>query len=191
MRDPEDTRQALGRVSLSPPDMSWPEHFSCERERLRPLLGPIAGPIADELQHYGSTAIAGLSAKPIIDMMAPVVSLDQADALAPCLATAGYRKIDAGFIKRRFFRRIAADLAYHLHLVVSPTWPLKNELLFRDWLIQHPEVARAYEALKVKLAAKYGDDMPRYTAEKTSFLRATVNDARLSQYLPIEEDWDE
>ena len=187
MHDPEYVRQELGSVSIAPPDISWSEHFSCERERLRPFLGPIA----DELQHYGSTAIAGLSAKPIIDMMAPVVSLDQADALAPCLATAGYRKIDAGFIKRRFFRRIAADLAYHLHLVVSPTWPLKNELLFRDWLIQHPEVARAYEALKVKLAAKYGDDMPRYTAEKTSFLRATVNDARLSQYLPIEEDWDE
>jgi GrpB-like predicted nucleotidyltransferase (UPF0157 family) len=187
MHDPEHVRQALGRVSLAPPDISWPAHFSSEREHLRPLLGPIA----EDLQHYGSTAIAGLSAKPIIDMMAPVVSLDEADALAPCLATAGYRQIDAGFIKRRFFRRIAADLAYHLHLVVSPTWPLKNELLFRDWLIQHPEVARAYEALKVELATMYGDDMPRYTAEKTLFLRRAVNDARLCQGLPIEEDWDE
>ena len=187
MRDPEHARQALGHVSIAPPDMSWPEHFSRERERLRPFLGPIA----DELQHYGSTAIAGLSAKPVIDMMAPVASLDQADALAPSLATAGYQKIDAGFIKRRFFRRIATDLAYHLHLVVSPTWPLKNELLFRDWLIERPEVARAYEALKVELAAMYGDDMPRYTAEKTSFLRAAVNDARLCQGLPIEEDWEE
>jgi GrpB-like predicted nucleotidyltransferase (UPF0157 family) len=189
MRDPEHTRQALGRVSIAPPNVSWPEHFSCERERLRPFLGPIA----DELQHYGSTAIAGLSAKPIIDMMAPVVSLDEADALGRCLATTGYQKIDAGFIRRRFFRRIAAgeDLAYHLHLVVSPAWPLKNELLFRDWLIQHPEVALAYEALKVELAAMYADDMPRYTAEKTSFLRGAVNDARLCRGLPIEEDWDE
>ena len=85
--------------------MSWPEHFSCERERLRPFIGHIA----DELQHYGSTAIPGLSAKPIIDMMAPVVSLDQADALDAGLATAGYQKIDAGFFKRRFFRRIADE----------------------------------------------------------------------------------
>jgi len=104
---------------------------------------------------------------------------------------AGYQKLDAGFIKRRFFRRNAANLAYHLHLVVSPTWPIKNELLLRDWLIQHPEVARAYETLKVELAAIYGDDMPRYTTEKTSFLRRTVNDARLCQGLSIEEDWDE
>jgi GrpB-like predicted nucleotidyltransferase (UPF0157 family) len=189
MRDLEDTRQALGRVSIAPPDTSWPERFSRERERLRPILGRIA----DELQHYGSTAIAGLIAKPVIDMIAPVVSLDQADVLGLSLVTAGYRKIDAGFIKRRFFRRTAddADLAYHLHLVVSPSWPLKNELLLRDWLIQHPEVARAYEALKVKLAARYGDDMPRYTAGKTSFLRGVVNEARVCQGLPIEDDWDE
>jgi len=189
MRDREQTRQALGRVSIASPDKSWPQDFSRERERLRPFLGPIT----DGLQHYGSTAIAGLSAKPIIDMMAPVLALEQADALGPTLAIAGYQKIDAGFFKRRFFRRFAdeTDLAYHLHLVVSPTWPLKNELLFRDWLIQHPEVARAYEALKIELAEMYGDDMPRYTKEKTSFLRRTVNEARISRGLPIEEDWDE
>jgi len=189
MGDLEHTRQALGHVSIAPPDTSWPEHFSRERQRLRPVLGHIA----DHLQHYGSTAIPGLSAKPIIDMMAPVDSLDHADALGHGLAPAGYQKIDAGFIKRRFFRRIAddADLAYHLHLVVSPSWPLKNELLLRDWLIQHPEVARAYEALKVELAARYGDDMPRYTAGKSSFLRDVINEARLCQGLSIEDDWDE
>jgi len=189
MRDPEHARRALGRVSIAPPDTSWPEHFLCERERLRTFLGRIT----DQLQHYGSTAVAGLSAKPIIDMMAPVGSLDQADALARRLAMAGYQKIDAGFIKRRFFRRVVADadLAYHLHLVISPVWPLKNELLLRDWLIQHPEVARAYEALKVELASRYGDDMPSYTAGKTSFLRVVVNDARLCQGLPIEDNWDE
>jgi GrpB-like predicted nucleotidyltransferase (UPF0157 family) len=102
-------------------------------------------------------------------------------------------KIDAGFNKRRFFRREekGADLAYHLHLVVCAIWPLKNELLLRDWLIQNPEVARAYEALKVELAAAYGNDMPRYTAGKSSFLRGVINDARLSEGLPIEQDWDE
>jgi GrpB-like predicted nucleotidyltransferase (UPF0157 family) len=125
--------------------------------------------------------------------MAPVISLDQADSLSPSLATAGYQRIDAGFFKRRFFRRKTADsnLAYHLHLVVFPTWPLKNELLFRDWLIQHPEVASAYETLKLELAAKYAEDMPRYTEEKSSFLRRIVDEARLAQGLPVEDDWTE
>jgi GrpB-like predicted nucleotidyltransferase (UPF0157 family) len=189
MRDPEYARRALGHVSIARPDPSWPEHFSQERESLRPFLGRIA----DELQHYGSTAVPGLSAKPIIDMMAPVCSLDQADELGEHLTKAGYRKIDVGFFRRRFFRRRVegADLAYHLHLVVSPTWPLKNELLLRDWLIQHPDIARTYEALKVELAAAFGNDMPRYTEAKASFLRRAVNDARLDIGLPAEHNWDD
>jgi GrpB-like predicted nucleotidyltransferase (UPF0157 family) len=104
-----------------------------------------------------------------------------------------YQKIDAGFFKRRFFRRQTdgAALTFHLHLAVAPAWPIKNELLLRDWLIQHPEAARAYEALKMELATAYGDDMPRYTEGKTAFLRSAVNDARLSLGLPIEHDWEE
>lgn len=189
MHDRDEARRALGHVLLSPPDASWPAHFQRERERLRPFLGLIA----EKLEHYGSTAIPGLSAKPIIDMMAPVESLDEAKALGDSLALAGYHEIDAGFFKRRFFRRTVddADLAYHLHLVVAPAWPFKNELLLRDWLIQHPTVAQAYESLKKELAAQYSDDMPRYTSGKTAFLRAAVNDARRHQGFPAEEDWNE
>jgi len=189
MHDTEYARRALGHVCIVRPDPAWADQFLQERDRLRPSLGHIA----DKLEHYGSTAIPGLSAKPIIDMMAPVSSLDQADALDRHLALAGYRKIDAGFIKRRFFRKEAENTvpAFHLHLAVCTTWPLKNELLLRDWLIQNPEVARDYEALKVDLAKAYADDMPRYTAGKTSFLRNVVNDARLSIGLPFEQNWDE
>ncbi|WP_158748908.1 GrpB family protein [Acidobacterium sp. S8] len=189
MHDTEYARRALGHVHVVPSDPVWAEQFLYERERLRPLLGHVA----DQLQHFGSTAVPGLSAKPIIDMMAPVFSLDEADALGHRLTVTGYRKIDAGFFRRRFFRKEAEEAgpAFHLHLAVCPTWPIKNELLLRDWLIQYPEVARAYEALKMELAAAYGDDMPRYTAGKTSFLRGAVNDARLSIGLPIEQDWEE
>ena len=61
----------------------------------------------------------------------------------------------------------------------------------RDWLTQHPDVARAYDLLKVKLAAVYGNDMPRYTGGKASLLRRTVDDARRSKGLPEEHDWNE
>jgi GrpB-like predicted nucleotidyltransferase (UPF0157 family) len=122
MRDPEHARRTLGHVSTAGPDPSWPEYFSQEREWLRPFLGRTA----DELEHFGSTAVPGLSTKSIIDMMAPVISLDQADAIGEQLANAEYGKIDAGFFKRRFFRIQVkgADLAFHLHLFISPTWPL-------------------------------------------------------------------
>ena len=189
MHDVDHARRALGNVALSPPDASWPTYFLRERERLRTSLGSIA----DDLQHYGSTAIARLLAKPIIDMMAPVASLAQADLLDDSLESAGYERIDAGFFKRRFFRRKPAEqsVAYHLHLVVAPDWPLKNELLLRDWLIQYPDVAHAYEKLKIELAANFADDMPRYTEGKTAFLRRIVNEARLRRGLSIEHDWEE
>lgn len=189
MRDPEETRRALGHVAIARPDPSWPRYFMEERERLRPFLGGLA----ERLQHYGSTAVPGLSAKPIVDMMAPVPSLARADAVGRKLAGAGYRAVDAGFFRRRFFRRAVegADVAWHLHLVVATDWPLKDELLLRDWLIGHPEVARAYASLKAELAAAYGDDMPRYTEGKTLFLRRAVNDARVSAGLPLRDDWEE
>jgi hypothetical protein len=57
--------------------------------------------------------------------------------------------------------------------------------------IEHPELARAYEALERELAAARGDHMAQHTAGKTSFLRGALNDARLSRGLPIEHDWDE
>ena len=159
-------------MTVLPPDPSWPRHFFRERDLLRPVLGCIA----DQLQHYGSTAVPGLSAKPIIDMMAPVAGLQQADALADPLAALGFSKIDAGFFKRRFFRRKAndSDLVYHLHLAVAPAWPPKNELLVRDWLIHHPDVAREYELLKFALAAEYENDMPGYTRCKSTFLERST-----------------
>lgn len=189
MHDPELVRQTLGRVYLVPSNPTWAEHFSHERQRLQGSLGAVV----NELQHYGSTAVPGILAKPIIDMMAPVSSLERADAFDGSLAVAGYQKVDAGFCKRRFYRKEPrnGEPAFHLHLVVAPSWPIKDELLLRDWMIQHPEIAREYEALKLALAGAHAQDMPQYTQGKTSFLRRIVNDARLSQGLPAREDWEE
>jgi hypothetical protein len=94
----------------------------------RERLRPLLGTIADELQ------------------------------LNHSLATAGYRKIGAGFIKRRLFAKEtdAATPAFHLHLVVSPTWPLNNELLLHDWLIQHPEGARACQPAECRASSGPG-----------------------------------
>lgn len=189
MHDRGNARRELGLVCIRDSDPEWARCFLRERQELRQILGRIA----DQIEHYGSTAVPGLRAKPIIDMMGPVDSLKQADELGEHLARAGYRKIDAGFLKRRFFRKTVegSGIAYHLHLVVAPAWPIKNEILLRDWLIEQREVARAYEALKLDLAARFEDDMPRYTEGKTAFLRRAVNDARRSRGLPPEVDWEE
>ena len=182
-------RDVLGTVSIAAPDPSWPDHFRTERTRLFAFIGQLAA----DLEHFGSTAVPNLKAKPIIDMMAPINALPVSDELAHSLSKAGYAAVDAGFSKRAFYRFAGRDTrpACHLHLVVAPSWPLKNELILRDWLIANPTLARQYETLKIDLARQFGDDMPRYTEGKGIFLRAAVDQARSAMGLAPETDWNE
>jgi GrpB-like predicted nucleotidyltransferase (UPF0157 family) len=113
--------------------------------------------------------------------------------MMPVLLSLGYEPAAVGFRKRRFLRKQPASVgvAYHLHIITNAAWPNKNELLVRDWLIAHPNVAARYETLKQALAQDHSDDMPAYTAAKSEFLRNVINDARRSRRLPPETDWAE
>ena len=142
-------------------------------------------------------AIGGLSswrhslAKPIIDMMAPVPSLAMADSLEADLQTKGYNRPENDFTKRRFYQRQTGGMGFHLHLVVDAKWPIKNELLFRDYLRQDPKVAAEYETLKLHLAEKYPDDRLAYTDGKSEFIRQMIALARQSRSLPPALNWRE
>jgi len=177
------------RVQLAEPNPAWPELFEHERRH----LGQIAGGAFHNIAHFGSTAIPGLRAKPIIDIMASVETLALVDPWLPALAGLGYHPDDRVFLNRRFFRKPMTPLgvAYHLHIVTNADWPDKHERLATDWLIAHPAVAAAYEALKQDLARQYPDDLPAYTAAKSVFLRQIVNDARRSIGLPPRTEWTE
>jgi len=178
-----------GGVFLLPSDRSWPARFSLENNRLREVLGPYYL----SLEHFGSTAIPSLVAKPVIDMMGCIGKLELAERLRSGLMEAGYLLHDVGFSRRYFFRKEPSgeEPAFHLHLVVCPGWPLKNEILFRDWLVAFPEVAQEYGKLKRDLARLFPDDLPAYTAGKSAFIRSVVNSARVSRGLAEEVDWTE
>ena len=185
----EVARSALGHVRLTEPNVEWAGLFENERQR----LVPISGGAFKNIAHFGSTAVPGLRAKPIIDIMASVDALSAVDAMMPALRDFGYEPVEAGFLKRRFLRKhpTSNGVTYHLHIIANATWANKNELLVRDWLIAHPNVAACYETLKESLARDHPDDMPAYTAAKAEFLRKIVNDARRSRGLPPETDWAE
>ena len=186
MREPEFRTD---RVVLAKSAADWPDAFQAERLKVAETLGiPV-----QSIEHFGSTSIPGLVAKPIIDMMSPVRTLD--DPLRDRLLETelGYHRPETDFARRVLFRRDgdAGRPGFHLHLVLDPDWPLKKELLFRDWLRDHPEAVERYADLKRSLASEHGDDVARYTAGKTAFIQGIVTEARAARGLPPETDWSE
>lgn len=160
-------------IRLHPYDPAWATLFEEEREQLRALLGDVP------IEHIGSTAIPGLPAKPIIDVMVGVESLELARLSIPALLEVGYHYVaayEAAIPDRLFFFK-GDPRTHHLHLtrVGSSFW--KEKLLFRDWLRSHPDDRQAYGALKAELARRF-DDTNDYAEAKGPFVEAVLARAR-------------
>lgn len=153
-------------------DPTWPTKFATERKRLQPLLG--AGV---ELHHFGSTAVPGLAAKPVIDMIALVNGFDA--PIAALVRQGGYQypeAFNATLAHRRFLcYPNPAHRTHHLHLVDERA-ELERRLRFRDLLRAEPALARDYEALKRELAERYRDDREAYTDAKSGFVKRHAHD---------------
>ncbi len=178
MTDEESLHAAIHEdVALHACDAQWPAVFSAERERLHSLL---PGRFID-IQHIGSTAVAGLAAKPIVDLLAGVESMGAARALAEPLCRSGYTtsaEFNATLTDRQWFMRWASGhRTHHLHVVVhnSPDW--RQRLKFRDLLRGDAALAQRYANLKADLAAIHTHDREAYTEAKTAFIQALVGDA--------------
>ena len=157
-------------------DASWPAAFLVERERLISLFPAQFVEVA----HIGSTAIPGLKAKPIIDIMAGVKSMAVAEALAEPLCQSGYTtsvEFNKTLGDRKWFMRWAnGRRTHHLHVVVHGAKPWSERIRFRDTLRQQPELAARYAALKSQLAETHPTDREAYTDAKTEFIRAVLSD---------------
>jgi GrpB-like predicted nucleotidyltransferase (UPF0157 family)/8-oxo-dGTP pyrophosphatase MutT (NUDIX family) len=164
---------ALGRpgalVHLKNYDPTWPIRFAEERQRLVEVLDPwMAGPI----EHVGSTAVPGLLAKPIIDIMVAVRTLEDSRPAIDALRGLGY-----GYFPHRadvmhwFCKPSPWFRTHHLHLVPfrSPLWT--ERIVFRDHLRTHPRTASEYAALKARLAEVHGSDREAYTEAKGPFIQ--------------------
>lgn len=154
-------------------DPAWPAAFEAERERLAPLLE------GTEIHHFGSTAVPGLAAKAVIDMIALVGELD---APIPALvACAGYQfpvAFNATLIHSRFLCYPSAVYrTHHLHLVDDHRVFMRR-LRFRDRLRAEPSLAAEYAMLKRDLAERYRDDREAYTEAKAPFVERLSEDDR-------------
>lgn len=161
-------------ISISPYDPKWPQKFQSEKAR---LLSIFTRDLLD-IEHIGSTAVPGLAAKPIIDMMAAVKSMNVADKLLEPLRGFGYvtpPECNANLPERRWLMRHAnGHRTHHLHLVCESSEGWVRTLKFRDILRAHPEAAEEYRSLKVDLARTAGSNRDKYIQGKTSFVEALL-----------------
>jgi GrpB-like predicted nucleotidyltransferase (UPF0157 family) len=162
-------------IRLVPYDPSWPVRFEAERELLEKAIGPW---IVGGIHHIGSTAVAGLEAKPVIDIMAGVRDLEESRACFGPLAHLGYVHFPYLPEERHWFcKPDPAARTHHLHLVPAGSRRFRDHLAFRDRLRADPELAREYAELKRELAARFEHDREAYTSGKDDFVRRALAEA--------------
>lgn len=159
------------QIEIAEYDPRWPARFAAEAEQIRRLLGT---PFL-EIEHYGSTAVPGLAAKPVIDMLVAVDSIVSAERYATTLVQNGYEPVDPRYReiwpeRIVLIRRERGARVCHVHLMLRRHTAWTRLIAFRDHLRTHPDVAREYADLKRSLAGTLGHDRHAYMSAKGDFI---------------------
>ena len=163
-----------GTVRLVAHDPAWIGLFATEAQRVFAELGP---DLPLTIEHTGSTAVPGLVAKPILDLLGGYAPGAPVERYVAALVRAGYvHRGERGIPGREFFRR-GEPRAYHLHLVVQGGTFWREHLAFRDALRTQPALRDAYAALKLDLARRHPRDREAYIEGKSAFVRQVVAEA--------------
>jgi GrpB-like predicted nucleotidyltransferase (UPF0157 family) len=163
-----------GVVKVIPYQSAWRRLYLKEEQ----LLHSAVGASVLEIQHVGSTAIPGLPAKPIIDIGIAVQSFEEGAACIQPIERLGYVYRGENGIPRRHYFRKGSPRTHHIHIneIASADW--QNLILFRDYLLNHPEAVREYAALKLALAERYPQDREAYLSAKAPFIEKIIALAR-------------
>jgi GrpB-like predicted nucleotidyltransferase (UPF0157 family) len=156
-------------------DDGWPSLF----ERLAQPVRDAVADLGAQVEHVGSTAVPGLAAKPIVDIDVVVGSGDDVPTAIERLRSLGYvYQGDKGIRGREAFLWPSGARPHHVYVVVRGSRPYLDHVEFRDYLRDHPEVARDYAALKKRLADEHGEDRLDYGNAKTDFITGVMRTAR-------------
>jgi GrpB-like predicted nucleotidyltransferase (UPF0157 family) len=161
-------------VIIEPYSFKWPLQFEEEKARLLQAIAPFVICI----EHIGSTAVPGLPAKPVIDILIGVHSLEDASRFLPPLETLGYRyisELEKEIPERRYLQKVSANAhTHHLHIAEPDSQFFIDHLRFRDLLRTHPDLAGKYAKLKYELAKRYRYDREAYTDAKSDFIEKAL-----------------
>ena len=146
----------------------WPHYYEVEKLLLIKSLGVVM----NSIHHIGSTSIAGMSAKPIIDILINVVSLDSIDAHEDTMLSLGYVSHgELGIVGRRYFSKGGRDRSHQIHAFVHGDTNIFRHIAFRDYITAHPTIANAYADLKIGLAKKFSRSIDDYCDGKNTFIK--------------------
>ena len=176
MTEHEHNNTEQREVELVPHNPDWSHQADEEAQRIMSgLTIPIIG-----IYHIGSTSVAGIKAKPILDFVIEVENLEDVIQAAPEFEAIGYEsKGEYGIPGRQFFTRDTdGDRTHHLHVFQIGHPDIERHTVFRDFLRANPDAAREYEKLKEKLAKRFPKQSGNYTAAKSDFILSMDEVAR-------------
>ncbi|MEM9937193.1 MAG: GrpB family protein [Bacteroidota bacterium] len=164
------------KIVVVPYDPEWENWFNHLGEYLKASLGEVAL----RIDHIGSTAVEGLSAKPIVDVQISVADLQQLEAFRIPLTGLGFvfRENNPDLTKR-YFREKPGNRRTHIHVRQAGSYAEQEALLFRDYLRTHPVEASEYGQLKQLLAQEYQDHPHTYVEQKAPTIHAILMKARV------------
>jgi len=177
-------------VVVVPHDPNWFAKFSRESTAVLRALGDTVLAV----HHVGSTSIAGVYAKPIVDMLGEVRELGSVDARNEAMADLGYEAMgECGIPGRRYFRKNNAlgEREFNVHLFAAGSAAIERHLAFRDFLRAHEDLAAEYSELKRRLARQHPDSIDLYMDGKDAFVKEIERQAvawrRSAQLSPTRE----
>jgi GrpB-like predicted nucleotidyltransferase (UPF0157 family) len=158
------------RVFVAPHDPRWADEFDREAS----VVAGAMGDVVQVIHHIGSTAIPGICAKPIIDMLAVVSDLSVLDERTARMEALGYEALgEFGITGRRYFRKDDrnGNRTHQVHAFQAGSPQIERHLAFRDFMRAHPGCALEYDVLKRRLAELHPADISSYTDGKDEFIR--------------------
>ena len=164
------------RVEVVSYDPNWKEMYKEESGKIKNIFKDI---IID-IYHIGSTAIPGIKAKPVIDILVEVKDIKAVDRYNHKMEELGYEAMgEYGIPKRRFFRKGENKRTHHIHVFEEGDKEIERHINFKEYLISHPDKGQEYSKLKEKLVNKYTYDVENYTNAKGDFIQEIDRKAKL------------
>lgn len=179
------TKNELGKlfpVIIAEPNSDWKKLFEIEKKILQGILGQNA----IRIEHFGSTAIPNLEAKPTIDILVEIPNNDgKKEVIIKKMKSENYHYIQRKdspppyiMVVKGYTNEGIKGQSFHIHMAEKEHKGLWDRIYFRDYLIENQEIARKYEKLKRELAKKFKYDREAYTEGKSEFVRTITEEAK-------------